>query len=684
MRDARAKSPVDIVMQMYKEAPDCPLPEFILGAGGPIAQAMQGYRVRPGQIQVANLISDVFKNGGHAAIEAGTGIGKTLAAIAGGIEHTLMANADVGEDEAFSPLVISTAQIALQDQLIKKDVPFMEAHMGLPFSWHYLKGRANWACNAAIEGAIHPRSTFARWLADDRTGDLTTSPLEIPPDIRAAITVEPEDCCTTKCAWFQECYYFTARRKCRLAHLVIVNHALLIANALAGGAIFGHPCAIIVDEAHKLEDVARGVLTVVINAETIHRVVKGALFSGMIDKEEANAVQASARAFEREVKNSFGDLRGKVRVENPAAAVELTKRAKSLFRKIQMIRERVEGSRAYEGSVDAANQMLPSIRVLYAALFYLQGGEGATGDLVVWVERPSPRANPELHVAPLSVAEFLAEEVWNVPSVLMSATMVSSADAGFSTIVDAVGLPDPVELVAQSAFDFRAQLRYLLPQWRELKKPPHDSDPKVAAKLWADQITVPMFHMLRMTDGRSFCLFTAGNAMNEVCERIRAMAPPHWTILVQGDGSKNELVAKYKAATNPVLFGLESFWEGVDIPGSLLSAVHVDRIPFPAPGQDPVEDALREAAGGFPKCMGAYDIPRAILKLRQAFGRVIRSETCLGLGILWDPRLRHGNYRNTVLNALPGFVEPLDRGEFQKIPGWLAGTGPPPLYEVPF
>lgn len=687
-REARLKAPMDAVIALFAQAPGLSLAEKLLGSTGPIAAALPGYQRREGQIELGEAIDSTLRSGGCLAAEAGTGIGKTIAALALGIPFAIEQNAKFDPDilseadgEPWRPLIYSTAQIALQDQAIFKDLPFLKKHLGIPFEGAYLKGRNHWACNAEIPAAIHPRSTFARWLATDKTGDLSTSPLEIPSHIRERITVEPEDCSTTRCGYYTDCYYFTARQRCRSAHVVILNHALTVVNALSGGAIVGQPCGIIVDEAHKFEEAARGMLSLVIGPDLVHKLIKGPLFAGIIDEDEARACRTAAAGVAREVRDSFNDLRTKTRVLEPTAATALTTKFKTLLKRMTIVHQNLENALGLHGSAEAAHQSLTSVTLLCNTLRALVAGE--MENLVAWVEKPTPRSNPEFHVSPLSVASWCRENLWTVPSVLMSATMVSSIDAGFSTITEAVGLPEPATLVATSPYSFREQVRYLLPRWRELTAPPKDADTGRAAKLWADHLAEPMLYMLRITDGRSFVLFTATAAMMEVAERIKATAPAHWTILVQGEGSKGEMIARYKAATNPVLFGLETFWEGVDIPGPLLSAVHIDRIPFPAPGE-PVEDALREAVGGFPRSLHRHDIPRACIKLRQAFGRVIRSESCLGLGIIWDPRLRHANYRNTILHALPGWVEPLDSEEISKIPAWLAGTGEAPKYGVTF
>lgn len=587
-------------------------------------------------------------------------------------------------------VAIVTALKVLQTQYTNKDFPFLEKHLGIPFKFAQLKGRRNYLCEEAIDLIDRPDSPnwqeVANWSLKTKTGDLEELPFEIEPSLRSAITVDSDGCSGSKCDFFDRCHYYKSRRLAEEADVIIVNTTLFVLNQWLGGILLPRYDAAVIDEAHKLEGITRDVMETVISPVQIRDHLRKA--RPIIARQSYDAGLASIAAFGKAFSAAFRTQlprKGQARIKGGDLPERLVKASENLAQVLFAVANELTAfaqADDYNKLSGLAASIADSLR-LFTTIFK-RALTTQTERSVMWLERNVTNGPLSIHVVPLEVGDWLRDNVFSVPTVLMSATLSTGGHDPFASIRTALGVPDPLELICDSPYSYTDQARYLLPRWPFLKKPPKGKNHEESSQLWCDELFGPTWSVMSsLVDGRTLFLCTSRAVMQEMHARITAAAPEHWTILSQDSAPKGELIRRFKESDHPVLFAIKSFFEGVDIPGGVLSCVIIDRIPFPL-ASDPVEQALRERHGGFPQCLDTYDIPKAIIDLRQAVGRLIRTESDRGLILLCDPRLRHAKYRSKILEQLPGFVEPLDGSQMGKVKPWINGTGPAPEYGVPF
>ncbi|MFP5377307.1 MAG: ATP-dependent DNA helicase [Acidimicrobiia bacterium] len=596
---------------------------------------------RPGQVAMAEAVERAIERERHLIVQAGTGTGKSL----GYLVPAILSGRRV---------VVATATKALQDQLAGKDLPFLARHLGVPFDAAVLKGRANYLCRQRADEVAGGDDQLS---LDDVSGDVgalgrdvvrlvewgrtTTSgdrsDLDFEPRARAwaAVSVGSTECPgALKCPSGDGCFAEAARRRAEDADVVVVNTALYGAHLASGGHVLPEHDVVVFDEAHALEDVAAESLGLELGGGRVRAVVRWARpLVGPDDGDAVDDLEAAATRLEeasgpwRDRRVPPGDLGGDL-----GAAVELA---------TQRLSRVTAAVRAGDGDAARRARALQAAGHLAADLAVAASVPDGS---VAWVEgRPG---GPVLRMVPVDVGELLAARLWDhVTAVLTSATVPPLLSTRVGIAADRcdeldVGSPFPH---ADHALLYCAA---------------HLPDPRSPRS--SDAVHDELEALVRAAGGRTLALFTSWRAMQAAVEALRPRLP--WTVLAQGDLPKPALVEAFASEERSCLFATMGYWQGIDVPGSSLSLVTIDRIPFPRP-DEPLVQARRERAG--PGAFRLVDLPRAATLLAQGAGRLVRSATDRGVVAVLDPRLASAGYRWDLVRALPPMRRTRHRAEVE-------------------
>ena len=631
--------------------------EEVFGPDGLIAKAHSEYEYRPGQIQMAQAVMRAFEEKRHLIVEAGTGTGKTLAYLVPAVAAALGGNGRV---------IVSTGTKNLQEQLMEKDIPFLQGVLPKRFAASYMKGRSNYVClnrlgraqSAPVLEGLDEVDYFeevTHWSTETETGDraeLATLPESL--SFWRHIDARSEACLGQKCPDFDPCYITRMRNRAQEADIVVVNHHLFFADLSLRngnyGSVLPDYTAVILDEAHLIEDVASEYFGSQVSNYQIDDLVRDL---GMIpiddvqlDQELTRSVARMAR-FADDFWMGFRDGRGdegrypiipgtfaRRNVHGEFEATHLGELYSILENAIARVETTLETVQEKPPEIEALVRRLRQIR--FDLEFIVTGPDKK---FVYWLERRG--RGVFLRASPIDVAGLLQDKLFDeVPTVVLTSATLSSG-GNFAFIRDRLGLDAAEDLIAESTFDYQRQAILYLP--------PEMPDPR--SREWQDAAVEEVIKILNATEGRAFVLSTSLAGMQSLFENV--WSEIDYPCLVQGSVSKGQLLKRFRETPNAVLFATSSFWQGVDVRGAQLSCVIIDKLPFAVP-TDPLVAARQryiEDNGG--SSFYQYSVPQAIIALKQGLGRLIRSTTDRGVLAVLDPRLRTKGYGRTFLQSLP-------------------------------
>jgi len=603
-----------------------------------VTAALPAAEDRPGQQQMAQAVADAIESGRHLVVQAGTGTGKTI----GYLVPAILAGRTV---------VVATATKALQDQLASKDLPFLQAHVGVPFDWAVLKGRSNYLCMQRIH-ELQARDTGQTEIDDfaattrveinrlvdwsKRTSTGEQSDLDWAPSDRAwqAVSVGSDECPgANRCPKSSTCFSEAARDRAAAADVIVVNMHLYGLHVGSGGVILPEHDVVVVDEAHQLEDIMSDTVGVAIGGGRFTTLTVA--LKRILDDPKVVGPVAEASVAIREVLSSMLGQR----LSNPLPP-EVQSLLVDLRGRLQTAQDAL---RAIDTDVDEAKQR--KLRGQQLTTRLQESIDLALGTLDGYVSFVGGGPEfPRLEIAPLDVGPVLSTGVWaQRTAILTSATIPSSLGAR-------VGLPaggfDELDVGSPFDYEHHALLYCALHM-------PDPRSPGYAAAVH-DELTA----LINAAGGRTLALFTSYKAMDAAAEAVRGRIDH--PVLSQRDMPKPALVKAFSNDEHACLFATSGFFQGVDIPGRTLSLVVIDKIPFPRP-DDPLLSARRELLGA--AAFGQIDIPRASMLLAQATGRLIRTATDRGVVAVMDPRLGKANYRWDIVKALPPMRRTRHRAE---------------------
>jgi len=619
-----------------------------------IVESMGG-RSRPGQHEMADAVMDSFASGTHVVVQAGTGTGKSLA--------YLVPAARMARDHG--PVVVATATLALQRQLIERELPRL-VNSGMDVSWAVLKGRQNYLCRQRIgeaagqesllyvddpgpraRGTLEEQAVMVHeWATHTQTGDRDDLDAEIDSRVWRSVSVSSAECVgESRCPFGEECFSALARARAMEADIVVTNHAMLAIDAIEGIPVLPERSALIVDEAHELVDRITSAVTGELSVGVLERLVTDAARVTDDQGSLADAVDDFAIALEELVESSSQSM-ARVTQWSSAMVLSLTRLRDATRAIVSALSADVAASRDDDAAAAALQRVRASVEEVFAVCGRLIALSGSD---VAWWSAEGQRGSV-VRIAPLSVGDALAESLFpQQPVALTSATI--KAGGSFEPVLASLGLPPDTRCLDVGAgFDYTRQgILYVA---RHVPPP----DREGASMEALDELAT----LVEAAGGRTLALFSSWNGVDRAADYLRVRLGPVLEsgdvgpVLVQRRGeSVAPLVQRFAQEPSSVLVGTVALWQGIDIPGDSLVLVTIDRIPFPRP-DDPVLSA-RQAAVDAAGRSGFREVAlaRAALLLAQGAGRLIRSETDRGVVAVLDSRMATSGYGQALRASVP-------------------------------
>jgi ATP-dependent DNA helicase DinG len=631
----------------------------VFGEGGTLQKAVPGFKHRAQQVEYAEAVLKAIESSGVLIAEAGTGTGKTFAYLA----PALLAGGRV---------IVSTGTKTLQDQLFHRDLPRVREALGIPVDTALLKGRANYVCLHHLEVAVQQgtfaaredvahlhkiKSFAARSMSGDK-GDCGDVPDASPAWAQATST--RENCLGSACKHYQECFVMKARKRAAEADVIVINHHLFFADVALrdDGAADLLPAAntVIFDEAHHLPDLARLFFGQSVSTTQLLELARDTRLAEAQHARESTDMSDAASEMERAARDlriALGNAAGRTALNAirdrkgfDAALDALAVTVAALAEKLRAQEERAEEIKNCRARASAILAQLTDWREQDQRPKEDAYGEPLAGGSVRWIEAYPQSA--VLYVTPLDVARIFHDQMKGAERAWIFTSATLSVNGDFSHFQREMGLAEAVTRSWPSPYDFQKQALLYVPAGLP--------DPNTEG--YPEAVIDAAWPVVRASGGHAFLLFTSLRAMDRGFERLRARLEAEkldWPLLLQGRGSKNELLERFRRSPNAILVASQSFWEGVDVKGEQLSVVVIDRLPFNPP-DDPVLAACIERinrAGG--NAFMDYQLPRAVIALKQGAGRLIRDETDRGALMICDPRLVDKPYGKRIWRALPPF-----------------------------
>lgn len=632
--------------------------EKVFGTDGLVSRFHDKYEYREGQVKMAAAIATAFTDKKHLMVEAGTGTGKTLA-------YLIPAIAAIIRDK--KRIIISTGTKNLQEQLMEKDIPFLQKILPNKFTAAYMKGRSNYAClyrikkaeNQPVLDGLEQMDHFraiSRWVDETATGDRREL-VDLPEELSFwnRINARADICIGQKCPEFEPCFITRMRSRADAADLIVVNHHLFFADLNVRGNQFGRVIpdysAVIFDEAHLIEDIASDYFGFQVSNFQIDELVRdidGLPITDAVSTRELTRLSARIIGLADQFWIRFTQARNDGRY--PLLPDVFTHRTSSGESKPTPLGEAHfaldTAVKDLETALDAFAETLPEaeslLRRARQARFDLEFVVSQSErNYVYWLERRGKGIF--LRASPVDVSELLREKLFEKVDTCILTSATLSSNGSFNFIRERLGLDSSktTGMVAPTSFDYEKQAILYLP-----KAMPDPRSPEFTQMAAGEIIKI-----LEVTQGHAFVLCTSNQSMNALFELVSSRV--NFPCLVQGSMSRAGLLDRFRETPNAVLFATAGFWQGVDVQGEQLSCVIIDKLPFAVP-TDPIVAARSrfiEDNGG--RAFFEYSVPQAVISLKQGIGRLIRSRTDRGVIAILDPRLRTKGYGRDFLQSLP-------------------------------
>ncbi|HET6935869.1 MAG TPA: ATP-dependent DNA helicase [Candidatus Angelobacter sp.] len=650
------------------QQPRLPTLHAFFAPGGLLSSAHPNYEFRRGQLQMADAVEKALQERRHLIVEAGTGTGKTLAYLLPVIRSG-------------QRVIISTGTKNLQEQLFFKDIPFLEQHLGA-LRVCYMKGRNNYLCRqklydltdqpvlSGLQEIEHYRQ-IAAWEKETETGDKAELK-ELPDNAQLwqKLDARGERCTGQKCTQWDRCFITEMHRRAMESDIIIVNHHLFFADlalrqtGAPDAGILPEFAAVIFDEAHELEDVASSYFGVSVSNLRFEELARD-IETTLQQKQAASAslLQALARMREKS-RFFFGQLpagdgrfaftnREEFLMKNGDDYDAVMQSLGRVFSELEILPKKPD-------EVFGFARRTQELQTQFAFLM-----ESEDKNTVFWIEQRGearkgrgPQSHVILQATPIDVSQILKQTLFEKvdTAVLTSATLAvagGSKSGNFEYIRQRVGLDHARELVVSSHFDYAKQA--------VLYVPPDMPDPR--STIFANRAADKIRRLLEITQGRAFCLFTSYAQMNDIHDRLLGELP--FPMLLQGSAPKSALLEEFRLTPNAVLFATSSFWQGVDVQGEQLSCVIIDRLPFAVPNDPVVASRIRAINESGGNAFFDYQVPSAVISLKQGFGRLIRSVKDRGVLALLDNRVVKQRYGTVFLESLPAYRKTNDLAEVE-------------------
>lgn len=640
--------------------------DWFFSDNGPAAQELEGYRLRPQQLEMAHAVSSAMSNRRHLVVEAGTGVGKSLGYLVPAVLEAIANGRRV---------LVSTQTLSLQDQLIQKDIPWLEKVLPGRFVAEVAKGRSNYVAPRRLE--------MASAGAEDSGADLEIADQlrrikyalrkpkaegtrqEIFPvptyDVWEQVQSEHGNCLGKACSHFDDdCPYHVARRRLQDADLIVVNHSLYLSDLALrakGAKILPDHDVVIFDEAHNLESVAldhfgsrltRRMVRLLLMR--LHRRHKGMGFLQYVSNSEparrlCSDVEDAADVFFDSVSRFCGGQQGSREIADENQIQDcLSPVLRDLAAELSDLKldcGSAEQESEFQSYITRLDGMVDALEVILRP----NGREGVS---VHWAESMNRGKSVSIQSKPLKVNETLKSLLFERVStvILTSATLATGRQNGLDFVAKSLGAVDSERLQLGSPFDYQANVRLRVPTW--LNEPSKDED-------YEERCANAVLNYVERSQGGAFILFTSYDFMNKIRDRIFSrLNDLGYPVFVQGEEMPRAMMVKaFQESSHSVLFGTDSFWQGVDVKGDKLRLVIIARLPFSVPSA-PLQRArakLVEAEGG--NSFRDLSLPEAIIRFKQGFGRLVRTETDKGTVVVLDTRIKTKFYGRAFLDAIP-------------------------------